>query len=244
MHRDRLPLSVTECSSDRFHLEMAPLSEGERFELTQRVSGIAPGQSGRQHSVAFAGQAVAADAGPRWTSGPAAERDQLAGSCERIGPRLRSAATAEGQRRSGGEQDEPVHTVPEPHWRKFGSLVRALGLICGAALLGACKPTPEIRRDFDDAAASRGKIAVAAAGCGACHRIPGIDWPRGSVGPSLAGFDEHGPIAGVLPNRPDVLAAFVRNAPALKPGSPMPAMPLTERQAHDVAAFLYGLDDA
>lgn len=80
-------------------------------------------------------------------------------------------------------------------------------------------------------------------GCGACHEIPGISWPSGGTGPSLAGFDDNGPIAGALPNTPENLAAFVRNAPLAKPGSTMPAMPLTRAESRDVASYLYGLDD-
>ena len=48
-------------------------------------------------------------------------------------------------------------------------------------------------------------------------------------------------IAGRLPNRPDVLAHFVRRAPELVPGTTMPAMPLSEKEARDVAAYLYTL---
>lgn len=79
------------------------------------------------------------------------------------------------------------------------------------------------------------------AGCAACHAIPGVNWPEGGLGPSLAGFGEQGLIAGQLPNRPDVLARFVREAPALLPGTTMPAMPLNEKEARDVAAYLYTL---
>ena len=39
--------------------------------------------------------------------------------------------------------------------------------------------------------------------------------------------------------RPEVLAAYIRDAPALVPGSGMPAMPVTEAEARDVAAYLY-----
>ena len=84
-----------------------------------------------------------------------------------------------------------------------------------------------------------GRAAIERAGCGACHAIPGIRWPAGAVGPSLEGFAEQGLIAGRLPNRPDVLAAFVRDAPAVLPGTTMPAMPLSEEEARDVAAYLY-----
>ena len=88
----------------------------------------------------------------------------------------------------------------------------------------------------------RGLAAIEKAGCGACHEIPGLDWPAGRLGPSLAGFDDVGLIAGQLPNRTDVLAAFIRNAPSVKPGSTMPPMPVTPREAQDIAAYLYGLD--
>ncbi|MDZ4306568.1 MAG: hypothetical protein U0988_01705 [Allopontixanthobacter sp.] len=80
-------------------------------------------------------------------------------------------------------------------------------------------------------------------GCGACHEIPDLDWPRGRAGPSLAKFDDFGFIAGAIPNTPENLAAFVRNAPAVKPGSTMPAMPLTAAEARDVAEYFYGIDD-
>lgn len=87
--------------------------------------------------------------------------------------------------------------------------------------------------------AGRGKMAIERVGCGACHAIPGIAWPQGAVGPSLEGFARQTLIAGHLPNRPDRLAAFVRDAPAALPGTSMPAMPLTEAEARDVAAYLY-----
>jgi cytochrome c1 len=38
-----------------------------------------------------------------------------------------------------------------------------------------------------------------------------------------------------------VLAAFVRDAPSLVPGTAMPAMPLTEAEARDVAAYLMAI---
>lgn len=90
------------------------------------------------------------------------------------------------------------------------------------------------------ASAERGKEAIERAGCAACHRIPGRRWPKGAVGPSLEGFANQGLIAGRVPNRPDLLAAFIRNAPAVLPGTTMPAMPLSEEEARDVAAYLYG----
>ena len=89
--------------------------------------------------------------------------------------------------------------------------------------------------------AERGREIIAEVGCAACHSIPGIDWPTGRVGPPLENFAEQALIAGRAPNRPDVLALFVRNAPAVVPRTCMPPMPLTEEESRDVAAYLYTL---
>ena len=106
-------------------------------------------------------------------------------------------------------------------------------------LTAACKPPPDQRQLMPVADAAHGRAVIERAGCGSCHMIPGVRWPQGKVGPSLHGLAERGLIAGKLPNRPDVLAAYIRDAPALVPGSAMPAMPLSEAEARDVAAFLY-----
>ena len=106
-------------------------------------------------------------------------------------------------------------------------------------LLAACESPPEPRRDMPQASAARAERIIARVGCGACHQIPGIDWPQGRLGPSLDGFAGQALIAGRLPNRPDLLAAYIRDAPALVPGSGMPAMPVTGSEAHDIAAYLY-----
>lgn len=111
------------------------------------------------------------------------------------------------------------------------------------AALAACKAPPESRHDWDADQIARGRVLVIASGCAGCHAFPDIDWPKGRTGPSLVGYDGFGPIAGTLPNTPANLAAFVRNAPAAKPGSTMPAMPLNGAESRDVAAYLYGLAD-
>lgn len=89
--------------------------------------------------------------------------------------------------------------------------------------------------------AGRGREIIARVGCGACHTIPGVSWPKGRVGPALAGFGSRPLIAGRSTNDPDTLAGFVRNAPAFAPGVGMPPMPLTDEEARDVAAYLYTL---
>lgn len=105
--------------------------------------------------------------------------------------------------------------------------------------MAACQPPPDDRQFMPGASAERGSKIIERAGCGSCHTIPGLDWPQGKVGPNLAGLAERALIAGRLPNQPDILAAYIRNAPALVPGSGMPAMPVSETEARDIAAYLY-----
>ena len=134
--------------------------------------------------------------------------------------------------------------APVPNSMRGPHDTAAIAILACLGALAACKPPPEARYVPDPKAMERGLAAIERAGCAACHEIPGIDWPRGRTGPSLARFDDVGAIAGALPNTAEDLAAFVRNAPAAKPGSTMPAMPLSEDEARDVAAYLYGMSDA
>lgn len=108
------------------------------------------------------------------------------------------------------------------------------------AVMAACKAPPEDRHAVAGADPESGRKLAHERGCGSCHHIPGV-WPQGTIGPPLTTFAGQALIAGRLPNRADVLAAFVRDAPSLIPDSTMPAMPLSEGEARDVAAFLYTL---
>ncbi|MDQ3145087.1 MAG: c-type cytochrome [Pseudomonadota bacterium] len=124
-----------------------------------------------------------------------------------------------------------------------GKLANKSALLPLLLLAAACKPAPDERHFTPGADAERGRAAIERVGCAACHAIPGIDWPNGAVGPSLDGFARQTLIAGRVPNRPEMLAAFVRNAPQVSPGSAMPAMPLSKQESRDVAAYLLALGD-
>lgn len=120
-----------------------------------------------------------------------------------------------------------------------GDYLHGIRVLLPLLLTSACKPPPDETHHMPQASATRGLEAIKRVGCGTCHRIPGLRWPRGATSPSLDGFAEQGLIAGRLPNRPDTLASFVRDAPAILPGTTMPAMPLSEAESRDVAAYLY-----
>lgn len=113
-----------------------------------------------------------------------------------------------------------------------------------AISLNACSPTELQHERVDAASVRKGREAVERLGCGACHALPGIAWPSGRVGPSLHGFANRAMIAGQLPNRPDILARFVRDAPALVPGTAMPEIEMTLEEADAITAWLQSLDES
>ena len=115
----------------------------------------------------------------------------------------------------------------------------ALALAC-AALLAGCGDDA-YRAPFAGGDAKIGKQLVTQYQCGVCHRIPGIPGADGAVGPPLAQFGRLSYIAGGIPNEPPHLVAWLLDPPALKPGTPMPAMGLTAQEARHMAAFLYTL---
>ena len=88
--------------------------------------------------------------------------------------------------------------------------------------------------------AAAGKALFAASACVGCHTIRGVS--GGTLGPDLTHVASRRTIgAGVLPNTPESLVRWVRDAPAVKPGAKMPAFALTDEQARGLAAYLASL---
>lgn len=89
--------------------------------------------------------------------------------------------------------------------------------------------------------AQAGQQAIGRYNCGACHQIPGIPSAVGGVGPSLSGIAVRAEIAGVLANDPANMIRWVRAPQHVVPGNGMPDQGVTERDARDIAAYLYTL---
>lgn len=88
---------------------------------------------------------------------------------------------------------------------------------------------------------SRGPAALATYGCGACHRIPGVDRAEGRVAPPLDDYGDRAFVAGVLANTPDNLVRWIRYPTQVNPPTAMPDLGVTEQDARDMAAYLYTL---
>ena len=88
--------------------------------------------------------------------------------------------------------------------------------------------------------AAEGAQIIASKPCVGCHTIPGIPGATGQVGPNLAGVASRTKIAGGAVNNtgPDDLKKWILNPAALKPGTLMPNVGLTDDEATKIVAYL------
>jgi cytochrome c1 len=86
---------------------------------------------------------------------------------------------------------------------------------------------------------SAGQAKFIAYGCGSCHSLKNVRNAVGMVGPRLDGVALRAMIAGKLANNPGNLQHWIRDPQAVSPGTAMPDLNVGERDARDIAAFLY-----
>ncbi len=132
-------------------------------------------------------------------------------------------------------------------WNRFTVGLMVAGL-CMAGAVGFDLRTRGMQRfpvdpqwPLGDADAGRGKTLLASYGCGACHVIPGIRHATGRVGPKLEDLVHQMYIAGVLPNTPDDLTAWIQHPQQIDPLTAMPNLGVSEPEARDMVAYLYNL---
>ncbi len=115
-------------------------------------------------------------------------------------------------------------------------LISLLGLVAiGAGKAAAAGP------DNFSGDARRGADLVRTYRCGGCHDIPGIAGAHGNVGPPLQRIGTRTYIAGYIQNSPDNMAAWIEDPQKALPGNAMPKMGIPQKDARDIAAFLYTL---
>jgi len=87
--------------------------------------------------------------------------------------------------------------------------------------------------------AARGGALIQHYGCGGCHDIDGVPNADGIVGPPLNNISQRIYIAGLLRNSPDNLELFIKHPQWVVKGNAMPEMGINDRDAKDIAAYLY-----
>ena len=106
---------------------------------------------------------------------------------------------------------------------------------------GTSAPFPTADEPQTPGDAKRGKVALEQYACPTCHRIPGVVGEQAPVGPPLDRLALRQYLAGVLQNTPDNLVQWLRTPQELHPRTAMPNLGVSERDARDMAAYLYTL---
>jgi cytochrome c len=119
----------------------------------------------------------------------------------------------------------------------------SLCVLCGGMLLLAgCGPTKEEIRWASNMTGGdpvRGKIAIRHYGCIACHTIQGMQDSDALVGPPLTRMAGRSYLAGNMANNPSNLVRWIQKPRAIHPDTAMPDMGVSERDARDIASYLY-----
>ena len=75
-------------------------------------------------------------------------------------------------------------------------------------------------------------------GCPTCHVIPGVPGAVGKVGPSLHDISQRSYLAGSLQNTPTNLSAWIQHPQHFQPGTAMPEMGVTPKDADNIVRYL------
>lgn len=120
--------------------------------------------------------------------------------------------------------------------------LRSIVLLLASSLLVACIPGRDYEPRVIGGDADRGRAALARYECGVCHVIPGVPDAVGKVGPALDRYSQRSYVAGKFPNDPETLVRWIVDAPSMAPQTAMPAIAMSDKDARDMAAYLYESD--
>ncbi len=137
-------------------------------------------------------------------------------------------------------------SAASPPRASYGAFWIAMALAAAVVLLyagfGAVTRSQEARavaRAVTGGDPDRAPALLRRYGCSGCHSIGGVAGADGQVGGPLDGLRRRVYIAGVVPNAPQALVAWIVSPTSFSPRTAMPPTGITEAEARDVAAFLY-----
>jgi putative membrane protein len=114
-------------------------------------------------------------------------------------------------------------------------------IVCTILISGCTDHDAQWAASMTGGTPSRGRETIRSYGCQSCHTIPGVTGAKSLVGPPLGGIASRSYIAGVMSNTPQHMIEWLRNPPGIDSKTAMPDMNVTERDARDIAAYLYTL---
>ena len=92
--------------------------------------------------------------------------------------------------------------------------------------------------------AAAGRDLFLRKGCIACHVAQGVQGATGTIGPNLNGIGDPAKrpkLADGAANTPEHIREWIKDPQALKPGTMMPNLQLTDKEADDLTALLVTL---
>jgi cytochrome c oxidase subunit 2 len=132
-----------------------------------------------------------------------------------------------------------------------------IGLAAATLALAACAPPPPPAKpaatDAKPAAASgsavsgdanNGRTLFSAKGCIACHTAAGVPNATGTIGPNLTGIGDPArrpTLTDGAANSPEHIREWIKDPQKLKPGTMMPNLQLSDKEADDLTALLLTL---
>jgi cytochrome c oxidase subunit 2 len=132
-----------------------------------------------------------------------------------------------------------------------------IGLVAATLVLAACAPPSPPPKpagtDAKPAAASGGAVTGDAAngrtlfttkGCIACHTAQGVQGATGTIGPNLNGIGDPAKrptLTDGAANTPEHIREWIKDPQKLKPGTMMPNLQLSDKEADDLTALLLTL---
>jgi mono/diheme cytochrome c family protein len=130
--------------------------------------------------------------------------------------------------------------IPAAEIWEISAYVKSLSIPSQATSVDT-PPLPQKEPEVPGGNAEKGAVFIAQNGCGSCHIIPGIKDATGIVGPPLEKMARRAVIAGVMPNTPGNMMAWISDPQAIVPGNAMPDLGLSADEVRDITAYIYTL---
>lgn len=136
-------------------------------------------------------------------------------------------------------------SAPRSRWRLPAATLLLCSVAATAVVAGCAGPEqsartpPQMARIGDP---ERGAQLISSYGCATCHVVPGVRGADGLVGPPLDKIALRTYLAGEIPNSADNMQRWIRHPQSIEPGTAMPDLGVTQRDAADITAYLYTLD--
>ena len=121
---------------------------------------------------------------------------------------------------------------------------RVVFLVMTSLLLAGCtkpqeKPEQVAKNGGGDE--KRGRQLIDQYGCTSCHSIPGVEGPKGMIGPPLDHIASRPTLARKFPNTPETMMRWLQDPQAMDPQNAMPNLGITPADSRDITAFLFSI---